>query len=78
MSVKEIETLIEQLPPDELAELTDWFDGFRTRIEKEVLLPDSDTPKTVALLAEEQRQFVSGMAGRQFVDIELPADDGWS
>ena len=78
MSVKELETAIAQLAPDELAELTDWFDDFRAQTEKEVLLPDADTPKTVAQLAEEQRQFVSSMAGRQFVDIGLPEDDGWS
>ena len=60
MSVKEIETLIEQLPRDELAELTAWLEEFQARAWDEQIERDAKAGKFKKLIEQAKAEYAAG------------------
>ena len=62
MSVKDIETAIEQLSTPELAELAAWFAEYHARAWDQQLEQDLDAGKLDALLLEVETEYNRGAA----------------
>jgi hypothetical protein len=62
MSVKEIETAITQLPPQELAELMSWLVEYHARVWDQKLEEDLEAGRLDAVLDEVDREYEEGLA----------------
>ena len=60
MDVKEIETAIARLTPDQVAELARWFEEFQAQVWDEQIAQDVQEGRLDALLEEAERDFESG------------------
>ena len=60
MDVKEIETAISRLTPDEVAELARWFEEFQAQVWDEQIAGDVKDGRLDALLEQVERDFESG------------------
>jgi hypothetical protein len=62
MSVKEIETAIAQLPPQELAELMAWLSEYHAQVWDRKIEEDLEAGRLDAVLAEVDREYEEGLA----------------
>ncbi len=60
MSVKELESIIEQLPPSELAEFTTWFEEFLAQAWDKQIEEDFRAGRLDAILRQVGQEFESG------------------
>lgn len=60
MDIKEIESAIAQLPPEELAELATWFEEFHAQVWDEQLERDVKAGRLDALLEQAEQDFEQG------------------
>jgi predicted HTH domain antitoxin len=71
MTVLEIEQAIKQLPPDELAELANWFAEFHASAWDKQIEADVDSRRLDKVLKEVSEEYDAGLA-RPLSVIELP------
>ncbi len=60
MTVTEIESAIEKLPPNEVSELSEWFAKFEAQIWDEQIAEDLQNGKLKSLIEEAERDFAKG------------------
>ena len=60
MSVKELETAITKLPPDQLAALGEWFDEYRAEEWDHQIKEDASAGRLDALIREAQADIAAG------------------
>jgi hypothetical protein len=60
MDVKEIETAIAQLPPAEIAQLAEWFEGFHAQLWDNQVEQDLKAGRLDSLLKEAEKDLESG------------------
>ena len=60
MTVTEIESAIEKLPPNEVSELSEWFAEFEAQIWDEQIAEDLQNGKLKSLIEEAERDFAKG------------------
>ena len=60
MTVTEIESAIEKLPPKKVAELSEWFAEFEARLWDEKIAEDLQNGKLQKLIDEAQKDFAEG------------------
>ena len=60
MTVTEIESAIEQLPPKKVSELSEWFAEFEARLWDEQIAEDLQNGKLQKLIDEAQKDFAEG------------------
>ena len=60
MTVTEIESAIEKLPPKKVAELSEWFAEFEARLWDEQIAEDLQNGKLQKLIDEAQKDFAEG------------------
>ncbi|MBA3785514.1 MAG: hypothetical protein H0X15_08275 [Acidobacteria bacterium] len=60
LTVKEIESAIEQLPPSEVSELSEWFERFEAEIWDEQIAADIKNGKLQRLIEEAEKDFAEG------------------
>ena len=60
MTVTEIETAIEKLPPKEVSELSEWFAEFEEKIWDEQIAEDLQNGKLQNLINEAEKDFTEG------------------
>jgi hypothetical protein len=60
MSVQEIEEVITQLPPGDLAELAQWFEQYQADAWDEQIARDARAGRFDALIQRAQEQFAAG------------------
>ena len=60
MTVTEIETAIEKLPPKEVSELSEWFAEFEEKIWDEQIAEDLQKGKLQNLISEAENDFAEG------------------
>jgi hypothetical protein len=60
MSVKEIESIIAQLPPAELAEFTAWFEEFLAQAWDKQIEEDVQAGRLDSLIQQSEREFETG------------------
>ena len=60
MSVKDIEKAITQLPPHELAELSQWFEEFQNQQWDEQIERDANAGRFDTLIEQAKAQFAAG------------------
>ncbi len=60
MTVTEIESAIEQLPPKKVSELSEWFAEFEARLWDKQIAEDLQSGKLQKLIDEARKDFVEG------------------
>jgi len=60
LTVKEIESAIEQLPPSEVSKLSEWFERFEAEIWDEQIAADMKNGKLQRLIEEAEKDFAEG------------------
>lgn len=60
MSVKEIENAITQLPPSEVAELSQWFEEFQAQVWDEQIERDSKAGRFDNLIEQAKAEYAAG------------------
>jgi hypothetical protein len=60
MTVAEIESAIEKLPPDEVSELSEWFAEFEAKVWDERIVNDLQNGKLQDLIEEAEKNFADG------------------
>lgn len=60
MSVKDIEQAITQLPPKEIAELSQWFDEFQNQTWDEQIKRDANAGRFDKLIEQAKAQYAAG------------------
>ena len=60
MTVTEIESAIEKLPPNEVSELSEWFAKFEAQIWDEQIAEDLQNGKLKSLIEEAEKDFAEG------------------
>ena len=61
MSVKEVEMIIEQLSPRELAELMAWLETYHAQVWDEEIAQDLEAGRLDPLLAEVDKEYEAGL-----------------
>ena len=64
MSIQEIERAVTQLPPDDLAEFTTWFEEFQAQAWDEQIARDSQTGRFDAIIQRAKEQVKAGKSHR--------------
>lgn len=60
MTITEIESAIEKLPPNEVSKLSEWFAEFEAQIWDEQIAEDIQNGKLKSLMEEAERDFAEG------------------
>lgn len=60
MTVSEIESAIQQLPPEELLKFSEWFEEFESEMWDEQIESDLEIGKLQSLMAEAEKEFEGG------------------
>jgi len=60
MSISEIESAIEKLPPSELAKLAAWFYEFQAQVWDKQIAEDLQSGRLDSLIEEAEQEFKSG------------------
>ena len=60
MTIKELQREITQLPPAELAELTEWFEEFLAQTWDKQIEQDSESGRLDALIQQAEREYEAG------------------
>ena len=60
MSVKDIEQAITQLPPSEVAELSQWFEEFQAQVWDKQIEQDAKAGKFVKLIEQAKAEYAAG------------------
>lgn len=60
MSVKDIEQAITQLPPSEVAELSQWFEEFQTQVWDKQIEQDAKAGKFAKLIEQAKAEYAAG------------------
>jgi hypothetical protein len=60
MTIAEIESAIEKLPPNEVSQLSEWFADFEARVWDEKIQHDLENGKLQSLIEEAEVDFAEG------------------
>lgn len=60
MTVTEIESAIEKLPPNEVSKLSKWFEAFEARVWDKQIERDLQNGKLQSLIEEAEKDFADG------------------
>ncbi|MCW5852832.1 MAG: hypothetical protein KIT87_22360 [Anaerolineae bacterium] len=60
MTIKELQREITQLPPSELAELTEWFEEFLAQTWDKQIEQDSQSGRLDALIQQAEQEYEAG------------------
>lgn len=60
MTVTEIESAIEKLPPNEISELSEWFTEFEAKMWDEQIASDLENGNLRSLIEEAEKDFADG------------------